>query len=89
MVSTHRPRRVNVRRGGVHSGEEKLRVIGRRGYLSRDRGNLVENAPWLAWRSNALYAGGTEQIPAKARMADCAVADDIDESGLAGPQRTF
>ena len=58
-------------------------------YSVLDRGNLVENAPWLAWRSNALNASGTEQIPAKARMADCAVADDIDESRLAGPQRAF
>jgi hypothetical protein len=57
--------------------------------LSPRSGNLVENAPRLAWRSNALNASGTEQIPAKARMADCAVADDIDESRLAGLQRAF
>jgi len=38
---------------------------------------------------NVLYAGRTEQISAKARMAYCAVADDIDERGLAGRQCTF
>jgi hypothetical protein len=41
------------------------------------------------WRSNALCAGGAEQIPAKARMAYRGVADDIDERGLAGSKRTF
>src|SRR5271165_3175981 len=44
---------------------------------------------WLAWRSNALHARRAEQIPTKARMAYRAVADDIDERGLAGPQCTF
>jgi hypothetical protein len=38
---------------------------------------------------NVLYAGRTEQISVKGRMAYRAVADDIDERGLAGPQCTF
>src|SRR6202022_1327898 len=44
---------------------------------------------WLAWRSNALHARRAEQIPTKGRMAYRAVAHDIDERGLAGPQCTF
>jgi hypothetical protein len=36
-----------------------------------------------------LRAGRAEQISAKARMAYRAVADDIDEGGLAGPQCTI
>ena len=38
---------------------------------------------------NVLHAGRAEQISAKARMAYGAVADDIDERGLAGPKCTF
>src|SRR5260370_36674926 len=40
-------------------------------------------------KPNALHAGRAEQISAEARMAYRAVADDIDERGLAGPQRPF
>ena len=40
-------------------------------------------------RPNVLHEGRAEQISAKARMAYRAVADDIDERGLAGPQCTF
>jgi len=49
-------------------------------------------AAWIVrdmWRPNVLRAGRAEQISAKARMAYRAVADDIDERGLAGLQSTF
>ena len=38
---------------------------------------------------NMLYASRAKQISAKARVADRAVADNIDERGVAGHHGTF
>jgi hypothetical protein len=51
--------------------------------------STVVRTPLIHAAMDVLHAGRAEQISAKARMAYRAVADDIDERGLAGPQCTF
>jgi hypothetical protein len=64
---------------------EAKREAGRK--AGRGKGRDLDRARYAA--TNLLHAGRAEQISAEARMADRAVADDIDERGLASPQCTF